>query len=227
MYLRTPATAVLLLSLLLSVPAAIPLTVTQAQSLFNETLDLIQPMFNETTASPQITLNGSSALAQSFRNENTTTATGHLNGSLAPSQNFIPYKVPRSPTTILFHGFGGVISIDELPQTLGGAISIAFGYITNLHGSRPITNGFFKYTQEFPTKDEVTFAVGDFREVGRPMTYYVLSDVIRGTWEFMTLPGQSFQDVRFEIELEDVGYVGSGYVERQAASPRPAFGDVP
>jgi len=227
MYLRTPSTAVLLLPLLLSATAAIPLTVTQAQSLFNETIDLIQPVFNETTASPQVTLNGSSALAQSFRNGNITTATGHLNGSLVPSQNFLPYKVPRSPTTILFHGFGPEISVDELLQTISGAISIAFGYIANLHGSKPITNGYFKYAHEFSNKDEITFAVGDFREVGRPMTYYILSDVIRGIGEFMTLPGQSFQDVRFEIEQKDVGYVGSGYVERQAASPRPVFGDIP
>lgn len=214
MHLHMLSKTVILFSVLLGVATASPLASTQARRVFNETRHLLAQTFS----------NGSLPLALGFVNTNVSTATTLLNGNFKPPQNFLPYNVPRSPVTILFHGFGLEIGLEEVLQTITGAITIAFGYVVDSRGSEPIANGYLSYKHSFHNKHEVEFAVGDFREVGRPMTYYVLADVLRGIWDFMMLPEQKFTEVRFEIEQTGVGYVGSGFIERLVEVPTQARG---
>ena len=136
-----------------------------------------------------------------------------LDPTLTPSQNFISYRVPHSHTTLLFHSFGTRIPVDELVQTVALAVSFIFKYIDEGQGRIPVASGFFAYTQKFLNHDEVNITVGDFRESGRPMTYYALFDVVRGMGEFMLLPAQETQELEFEVEVQGVGYVGTGHVD--------------
>lgn len=151
---------------------------------------------------------------------NLTRSEGLLNETLSPSQNFISYHVPHSPTTLLFHGLGPMIPAAELLQTVGLAITIAFNYISEGQGRKVIANGLFVYEHEFLNHAEVRITVGDFREIGRSMTYYALFDTVRGIGEFMIMPGHNTQELAFEVEVQGIGYVGTGHVDyKQAASP--------
>lgn len=149
---------------------------------------------------------------------NLTRSEGLLNETLAPSHNFISYPVPYSPTTLLFHGFGPKIPVDELLQTVGFAAAIAIKFIGEGRGRTPIINGFFVYEHEFLNHDEVQITVGDFREMGRSLTYYALFDTMRGIGEFMLLPEQQTQELEFEVEIEGIGYVGTGHVDYKPAA---------
>ena len=44
------------------------------------------------------------------------------------------------------------------------------------------------------------------------MTYYVLFDVVRGVGQFMISPEQDARELDFEVEVDEVGYVGTGHV---------------
>lgn len=70
------------------------------------------------------------------------------------------------------------------------------------------------------------FAVGDFREVGRPMTWFALCDVLRGVADFMMERGDGYREARFEVLVEGVGYAGSGRVEYREGGPVPTGGAV-
>ncbi|CAF9937834.1 MAG: hypothetical protein ALECFALPRED_007427 [Alectoria fallacina] len=143
-----------------------------------------------------------------------------LNGSRAPSQNFISYRIPHSPATLLFHSFGRTIPVNECLQAVALAVGAAFNYIGEGRGRTPIAHGFFVFTREFLNHDEVELTVADFREIGRSMTYRILYDVLRGIGEFTLLQGQKAQEVEFEVEIQDVGYVGTGHVDfKPAATP--------
>ncbi|CAD6591108.1 MAG: hypothetical protein ASARMPREDX12_004923 [Alectoria sarmentosa] len=143
-----------------------------------------------------------------------------LNGSLAPSQNFISYRIPHSPVTLLFHSFGPTIPVNELLSAVAFAVGIAFTHISHGQGRTPIAHGFFMFTHEFLNHDEIGLTVGDFREIGRSMTYDILCDVLRGIGEFTLLQGQKTREVEFEVEIEDVGYVGTGHVDfKPVATP--------
>ena len=149
---------------------------------------------------------------------NLTNSESLLNEAIAPTQNFISYRVPHSPTTLLFHGFGPRIPLNELLQTVGFAVTIALKYIGEGRGRTPIVNGFFVYEHEFVNRDEVQITIGDFREIGRSLTYYALYDVMRGIGEFMVLPGQRTQELEFEVEVQGIGYVGTGHVDYKPAA---------
>ena len=145
------------------------------------------------------------------------------NQTLTPLQSFIPYRVPRSSTTLQFHSFGLTMPTDDLLRAAAMAVVIAYDYVAERKGRTPIVEGYFKYKHEFLNLDVVVIAVGDFREVGRPMTNNVLCDVLRGIGEFVLTrvrDGYGAQEMHFEVEGKDVGYVGTGHVEwRKAASP--------
>lgn len=219
MYMCVLSTTLRLLLMSLNTLSVSPSIHTQAQSLHNDTLHIFQQASNGTQAPSMTRSNEALSLMQVTPDTNIAIATKSLIGSLASSQNFLPYNVPHSPITILFYNIGPELGLEAILQTITGAISIAFGHVADRQGSEPIANGFFKYTHLFPPRLEVTFAVGDFREVGRPMTYYVLSDLIRGIGDFMMLPGQRYTEARFEVEQRGVGYVGSGYIAQEAAGP--------
>lgn len=149
---------------------------------------------------------------------NLTLSQSLINETLTPWQNLIPYRVPNSPTTLLFHSFGPTIPANEILPTIAFAIGIAFDFIGEGRGRKPIASGFFVYTQGFPNHDEVELTVGDFREVGRSMTYHALFDVLRGIGEFMLLPGQKTQELEFEVEVQGLGYVGTGHVDLKSVA---------
>lgn len=144
---------------------------------------------------------------------NLTLSEGHLNETLMPSQNFISYRIPDSPTTLLLHSFGPRIPVDELLQTVALAVGVCFRFISEGRGRAPIADGFFMYTHVFLNHDEIEIIVADFREIGRPMTYLALFDVLRGVGEFMIMPGQKAQELQFEVEIQETGYVGTGHVD--------------
>lgn len=82
---------------------------------------------------------------------------------------------------------------------------------------------------------EVLLSVADFREVGRPMTYFVLCDVLRGLGEFMmgaevgteaaAERERWFGEVGFEVEVERAGYVASGGVSYLVSVGREREGE--
>lgn len=146
-----------------------------------------------------------------------TPSAGFPNKTLAPSRNFISYHVPHSPTTLQFHGFGSSIPVDELLQTVALAVGVIFKYLNKGEGRTPIATGVFVFTHEFRNHDELEIIVGDFREIGRPMTYNALFDVVRGVGEFMIVPGHKTQEVEFEAEIQGLGYVGTGHVDYKPA----------
>ena len=59
----------------------------------------------------------------------------------------------------------------------------------------------------------MTIIVADFRESGRPMTYYDLRDVLTGIGEFMTEPDQEVRALTYEVDVDGKGYVGTGHVD--------------
>ncbi len=149
--------------------------------------------------------------AESFLN--LTLSKGHLNETPTPFQNFISYRVPDSPTTLIFHSFGSTIPANKLVQTMALALSVTVRSIGEGRGRLPIPNGLFQYTHEFLDRNEIEIFVGDFREIGRPMTYLALFDALRGVGEFMIMPGQKPQELEFEVEIQETGYVGTGHVD--------------
>lgn len=154
--------------------------------------------------------------AESFLN--LTLSKGHLDETSTPLQNFISYHVPDSPTTLIFHSFGSTIPVNKLVQTMALALSVTVRSISEGRGRFPIPNGLFQYTHEFLDRNEIEIFVGDFREIGRPMSYLALFDVLRGVGEFMIMPGQKPQELEFEVEIQETGYVGTGHVDYRSVA---------
>lgn len=176
----------------------------QALNLFNDTVQLIQS--NETWTNPQPSVNGSSNIILSA-----------INGTFSPS-GLIPFKVKESPTTLWFYDFGPTIPPSELLQTMTAAIAVATRFALTNRGHRNIAKGWFRYQQPFIDGGTVEFAVGDFRENGKPMTYFVLCDILRGMTDFMMRPEYGYREIRFQVEVEGVGSVGSGRVNHTRAA---------
>ena len=157
------------------------------------------------------------------RAQNTARATLHhhssisWNETLATESDFIQWKVRGTDISLEFHTFGAVIPNDEVLYTLTPAAQIVLRYCISGQGHRPIAKGFFRYVHEFVNKDLVTFSVADFREIGLPMSYFMLADVLKGIIDFMRQPKRNWTEVSFEVTYEKLGYVGSGYMERAPA----------
>ena len=154
---------------------------------------------------------------------NPTLSEHPLNETLTPAPNFISYRVPNSPVTLLFHDFGPAIPGNELLRTIALAVGIAYEFIDEAKGKELITHGYFEYKHEFLKNDQVVVIIADFRESGRPMDYYILCQVLRGIGEFVLLREQKLQELSFEVEVEKLGYLATGHVEyKPAASPTPS-----
>ena len=136
-----------------------------------------------------------------------------LNETIAPPQNFISYHVPNSPTTLDFHSFELTVPIDYILRAVAFAVGIAYEHISDNQGRAPIAKGIFKYTHEFKDGRTVKITVNDFREDGKPMTYFVLLDVLRGLGEFVLQRGSPAREVSFEVEVARIGYLGTGHVD--------------
>lgn len=130
---------------------------------------------------------------------------------------FIRYKVPHTTTTLDFHNFGSPIPGEEVLQAIASAMGIVFDFISEKKGSTPIANGVFSHTRVFKDGGTVLVTLGDFREIGHPITYSVLCGVIRGLGDFIIMPLQRYQTMHFEIERDKV-YVGTG---RIGYTPKP------
>ena len=173
------------------------------------------------------TLQGS-AITAVDQNENLSTLSltlprGPVNKTFTTPHNFISYRVPNSPTTLLFHSFSSTIPTDEILRAVALAVGIAFDNVGEKGGKALIAKGFFVYSHEFLSHAEVGITVGDFREIGLPMTYDILCDVLRGIGEFILFrghKGQRAQELHFEVEVQNLGYLGTGHVDyKPAATP--------
>ena len=69
---------------------------------------------------------------------------------------------------------------------------------------------------------QVVLTVTDFREIGRTMTYYTLCEVLRGIGEFTLAQGPPAREVSFEVEVEKLGYLGTGHVDYRPIPPEPS-----
>ena len=135
------------------------------------------------------------------------------------NETFIPYHVPNSPTSLMFHGFGPAFPPDELLRAVAFAVGIAYDEVADQGGTARIIGGHFMYNHEFLNRKEVEIAVADFREIGLPMTYFILVDVLRGIGEFVMLRGGVAHEVQFEVEVKGLGHLGTGHVDYKPAPP--------
>ena len=142
-----------------------------------------------------------------------------LNETAAPPPNFISYHVPNSRTTLEFHSFELTMPTDYVLRAVAHAVGIAFDHITDHMGRVPIAGGIFVYTHEFLDRKVVGITVNDFREDGKPMTYFVLLDVLRGLGEFALKQGPPTREVSFEVEVEGIGYLATGHVDYKDVAP--------
>ena len=62
----------------------------------------------------------------------------------------------------------------------------------------------------------MTIWVADFREVGKPMTYFMLRDTLNGIGDFVSEKEYGATALSYEIEVEGKGYVGTGHVDINA-----------
>lgn len=140
------------------------------------------------------------------------------NGSIALAQGLVPFKVPDSKTTMHFYDFGASLSAKDMMLTLSSAVRIPTIAVVGSRRDRPINKGYYRFTQTLSEGDRIRLVVGDFSEIGHPMTYLVLCDVIRGIGEFASSPDNHYREMRFEVDVEEVGHVGSGHI---AQIPKP------
>ena len=141
------------------------------------------------------------------------------NETTQPPQNFISYHVPNSRTTLDFHSFERPIPIDYVLRTVSFAVSIAFDHISDHKGRIPIVGGIFVFSHQFTDRKTVEIVVNDFREDGKPMTYFVLMDVLRGLGEFALIQGNPAKEVSFEVSVEGIGYLATGHVDFKDVAP--------
>lgn len=181
----------------------------QALRSFHEAVGLIK---TEHVATSQTSSNRSIIVAQNIINETVSPTSETLNRT----QGLISFRVEASPTTLDFHDFGLPIPINALLQMVTAAIAVAFEFVGSGNGHKNIHLGWFRYQQPFTNAGMVEFAVGDFREIGRPINYFVVSDILRGIAEFMMMPQYGFHEVRFEVEVKGMGYAASGHVNYTA-----------
>lgn len=139
--------------------------------------------------------------------------------SAQPPQNFISYHVPNTRTTLDFHSFERTIPIDYLLRAVAFAVGIAFDHISDHMGRVPIATGIFVYSHEFTDHKQVEIVVNDFREDGKPVTYFVLLDVLRGLGEFALKRGEPGREVSFEVEVEGIGYLATGHLDYKDLAP--------
>ncbi|MCJ1451110.1 hypothetical protein MMC28_001445 [Mycoblastus sanguinarius] len=186
-------------------PASITAASTEGQNSSNYTFGLAASLLNGTsiTANPP--------------NTNTPSFTSFSN-TLAAPDTWVPYRVRTTGTTIIFHSFGAKIPSTILLTTLSISLTFVVKAIGENRGNESIANGFFSSQHKNPNGDSVTVSVGDFQEIGRPMNYYDLRDLLRGIGDFMTEPMQRITEVSYEVEIDKVGYVGTGHVEFNPAS---------
>lgn len=138
-----------------------------------------------------------------------------LNLSNTDASGLIPFRVKNSPVTLLFHSFGPAIPLSMFLQSVSLALAAIFKSIIS-KGTDPIRLGLFISTHVLPSGDNVTISVADFREAGKPMTYFMLRDTLTGIGNFVSEEKHGASTLSYEIEVEGKGYVGTGHVDFNA-----------
>ncbi|KAL9636363.1 MAG: hypothetical protein Q9164_002860 [Protoblastenia rupestris] len=133
--------------------------------------------------------------------------------------DFITYHIAGTPTTLSFHSFGENIPAIKFLSTFKMARDIVENVVQKF-GNEPITSGYWEYTMRFMDGDTISCILGDYRELGHPLRYERLLDVVEGLPQYMIEQG-SFKNVYFEIELDKEGSVGSGRVQFNKSPPIP------
>ncbi|CAF9933981.1 MAG: hypothetical protein ALECFALPRED_005801 [Alectoria fallacina] len=191
-----------------------PLTVSPLSSTIITTVQTENPSDQNPNLVPA-TINGTSAalrLSPSFRspsNQSNTTSTS--------PQEPISYPIKGTPTTLLFHAFGDPIPSSYMLQCVSISLSIVIAFTLDGRGRELIENGFFYHKHLMLNDDNVTITVADFREIGKPISYFVLRDTLRGIGDFATEKGRGSTALRFEVDVEGRGYVGTGHVGYERA----------
>ena len=153
-----------------------------------------------------------------LRNPNIRFPSNQSNTTSVPLQEAVPYRVRGSSTLLLFHSFGAPFPSEYLLASLSLSLSTVLEFTLQGKGREPIAQGFFIHTHVMPTGDSVSITVADFREIGRPMNYYALRDTLSGIGDFVTEPERSVTPLSYEVEVDGLGYVGTGHVDYEPAS---------
>ncbi|CAD6569514.1 MAG: hypothetical protein ASARMPREDX12_002703 [Alectoria sarmentosa] len=139
------------------------------------------------------------------------------NTTSASPQVPIHYPVKGTPTTLLFHAFGDPIPSSYMLQCLSLSLSIVLEFTLTDRGHELIEHGFFFHKHLMLNDDIVTITVADFREIGKPMDYFRLRDTLKGIGDFVMEKGRGPAVLRFEVDVEGRGYVGTGHVGYERA----------
>lgn len=182
-----------------SIPSVVPAAGTASQRSPDQALALIFSPFNGTSSALRRPSNVRPPSTQS----NTTLVTAH---------DPIPYRVEGTPTTLLFHSFGDEIPAAFFLQCLGFSITVILEITLEGRGRDELKNGLFQHAHLMPNGDNVTITVADFREIGKPMTYDDLRDVLSGIGDFVTEPRRAMTTLSYEVDVDGKGYVGTGHV---------------
>ncbi|KAM0798582.1 hypothetical protein BDR22DRAFT_823262 [Usnea florida] len=144
--------------------------------------------------------------------------TKQSNATVEFPEGFIPYRVPHSPVTLFFHDFGTrVPTTTYILDALGLSLARVLKITAAGKGRDPILRGFFLHKHVFPNNDNVTITVADFREVGRLMDYSALRDALVGMRNFLREQGRRPTTVAYEVEVDGMGYVGTGHIDYEFA----------
>ena len=178
--------------------SSILITDTEPQRSSDQALTLIPSSPNEDSSAP--------------RPPSSFGSPSKANTSLVSPQGLIPYRVKGSPTTLLFHGFGVKIPSKYMLRSLSLSLRVVLSLTLDGKGRDLISNGFFINTHVLPNGNNLTITVADFRENGKPMVYDTLRDVLSGIGDFMTEPDEGVTTLSYEVDVDGMGYVGTGHV---------------
>ena len=127
------------------------------------------------------------------------------------------FRVPHSHTTLGFYGFGLYIpDIKALRFFTRATINVTS--IISESGGEEIPFGQYSYTLDFADKDVISLVVSDFREIGKPLTFLRLNEVVRGIPQFL-IPQQWYRELNLEVVVDGSGHVASGHVEYRPGTP--------
>ena len=130
----------------------------------------------------------------------------------------IRFHVPRSPTTLEFHHFGNPISQHKVIRMFAH-VALGVAPVAERSGTEAMTFGHFVYNQvNQEDRDVISLIVTDFREIGKPLLYDRLLDVVTGIPQFMITRDVS-KELTFEVEVDGDEYVATGHIDYGPWSP--------
>ncbi|KAL9102746.1 MAG: hypothetical protein Q9163_002143 [Psora crenata] len=167
-----------------------------------------------TPVMPVMPVNTSALLAEKYeRQANTSERSLSLwSHNSTHTNDWIPYRVNRSPTTLELHHISSPI-----PEI---KVLLIFTHIAKRvkpvlaeRGSEAIEKGHCKWElTEDRDKDIISLSITDFREVGKSLTYSRLFDVLVGIPHFF-IAQRWYKELSFEVVVDGVGYVATGHLD--------------